>query len=56
MTRNVVILDNTPEVPVGCRFHSIESHNFHIRRYGKCLYCNAGSVAVPKCVVEEESG
>ena len=43
-----------PDKPVGCPSHSIESHNFHIRRFGKCLYCNAGSVAVPKCMIEVE--
>jgi len=55
MMKNVVISDNKPEKPIGCRFHSIETHNFHIKRYGKCLYCNAGSVAVPKVIIEEES-
>ena len=49
-------IDFKPVKPVGCCFHSIEAHNFHIRRYGFCLYCKQGSVAVPKCIVEEESG
>lgn len=25
------------------KFHSEEDHKFHIKRYGHCLYCEAGS-------------
>jgi hypothetical protein len=33
--------------------HSLECHNFHIRRYGRCPYCATGSRAVPKAVIVE---
>jgi len=36
--------------------HSLEAHNFHIRRYGRCLYCEAGSVPVHKSVIVERLG
>ena len=34
--------------------HSIETHNFHIRRYGSCLYCRNGSKPVPKVMITEK--
>lgn len=36
------------------RFHSLECHNFHIVRYGRCPYCAMGSVAVPKCLIVDK--
>ena len=35
------------------QFHSIEAHNFHIRRYGHCLYCDSGSKPVHKSLIVE---
>ena len=31
--------------------HSIESHNYWIKRNGVCPYCNMGSKPVPKDVI-----
>jgi len=33
--------------------HSVENHNFHIKRYGFCVYCNLGSRPVPKAMMVE---
>jgi len=35
------------------RFHTIEAHNFHIKRYGRCLYCDNGSEPVHKSIIQE---
>lgn len=37
----------------GSKYHTIENHNYHIGRYGRCVYCMLGSVPVPKCVIVE---
>lgn len=37
-------------------FHSLECHNFHIRRYGHCLYCEQGSVPCEKSLIVERLG
>ena len=37
-----------------CRYHSIETHNFHITHYGHCLYCEMGSKPVPKVMMLDE--
>jgi hypothetical protein len=35
-------------------YHSIEAHNFHIKRYGHCVYCDLGyGEPVPKKLIEE---
>jgi len=33
------------------RLHSLEVHNYHIKRYGRCLYCAFGSKPVPKAMI-----
>lgn len=33
--------------------HSIEDHNFWIRRNGTCPYCHSGSKPVPKAQIVE---
>ena len=35
------------------KFHTIEAHNFHIKRYGRCLYCESGSKPVHKTIIAE---
>lgn len=39
--------------PDGCMpgIHSISTHNFHIGRYGRCLYCVGGSKPVADVLV-----
>ena len=36
------------------RVHSLETHNFHINRYKRCLYCEMGSKPVPKAALQED--
>jgi len=31
--------------------HSLENHNYHIRLYNRCPYCELGSKPVPKVVI-----
>ena len=31
--------------------HKVEDHNYHIRRFGRCPYCEAGSEPVPKDLI-----
>jgi hypothetical protein len=33
------------------KMHTVETHNFHIRRYGRCPYCMQGSKPVPKAEI-----
>lgn len=39
--------------PKKSKYHTLEDHNFHIRRYGRCVYCRLGSKPVPKSVILE---
>lgn len=43
------------ELARGKHFHALEDHNFHIRRFGRCPYCDAfpGSKVVPRSVLKE---
>ena len=35
-------------------FHSIGTHNWHINRYGHCLYCDLGSKPVQHTLIKKE--
>jgi hypothetical protein len=35
-------------------FHSIERHNWHIDRYGHCLYCDLGSKVEHSTLIKED--
>jgi len=37
-----------------CELHSLENHNFFIKRYGKCPYCDSGSKPVHKSIIAEK--
>lgn len=50
----VRMLGNNKVKTEKCRFHSIEAHNFHIRRFGRCLYCDMGSRVVHKSLIKEK--
>lgn len=39
------LANNTP------KYHSLNTHNWHIKRYGKCMYCELGSKAVPQAAI-----
>jgi len=38
------------------KYHSLEEHNWHIKRYKHCLYCEQGSEPAPKVMLEELNG
>lgn len=33
--------------------HSFETHNFCIKRTGRCIYCDLGSKSVPKALMDK---
>ena len=35
------------------KYHTYENHNYHINKYGRCLYCEQGSKYVQKKLLEE---
>lgn len=49
----VQILAGIAQEPLRCKRHSIETHNYHMRRYHCCLYCMMGSEPVPKAMLDE---
>lgn len=38
--------------PLG--LHSLECHEYHMKTWGRCPYCNVGSRPVTKCVIVEK--
>jgi hypothetical protein len=38
------------------QYHTIETHDFHIKRYKHCPYCELGSKAVPKAEIKKQFG
>jgi len=35
-------------------YHTLETHDWHIKRYNTCLYCNSGSRAVHKSLLNSD--
>jgi len=53
MVRPLEVLRFTPDKPDCCPPHSISTHNFHINRYGRCLYCDKGSEILHESQMED---
>ena len=45
-------IQSSPEIN---RYHSVETHNDHMIRYKRCIYCLLGSRPVPKVQIVEEA-
>lgn len=37
------------------RLHSLEDHNYHIKRHKYCPYCATGSKPVPKAAIKKDA-
>ena len=53
MVEYVRMLGNNRVKTECSKFHSIESHNYWIKRNGKCPYCMNGSKPVHKSIIQE---
>ena len=54
MSEYVRMLGNSKVKTERSKYHTLESHNFHIARFGRCPYCNSGSKPVHKSFLGDD--